>query len=267
MTDKRSFFGNLTLFSGDIDQLLAKIEVTSSNKNEVQLVVTPNAEQVVLAKKSVEFAKILGAADFAIPDSIGVVLASRLLSLVRKTDAVAKRIPGVDVVAKLLVQASEKKRTAIVIGGRSYNNLSYAGWSIRVATDESIVSKAADSHTLWWLPAYADVEHPTKSEEKVVTKVIGTLKPDYVFVAFGAPMQEKWLVTHKELLTSAQVRVGMAVGGAFDMLLGLVPRAPKLLQLVGLEWLFRLVMQPWRWKRQLQLLSFIKLVARELVIP
>ncbi|MBI2022959.1 WecB/TagA/CpsF family glycosyltransferase, partial [Candidatus Giovannonibacteria bacterium] len=83
---------------------------------------------------------------------------------------------------------------------------------------------------------------------------------DILFVAFGFPKQEEWMHEH---LGKIPVRVMVGVGGAFDYISGRVPRAPAWVQKLGFEWLFRLVVQPWRIKRQLALLRFAFLVLRE----
>lgn len=83
---------------------------------------------------------------------------------------------------------------------------------------------------------------------------------DILFVAFGAPKQEFWI---SEYLEKIPVKIAIGVGGAFDYISGKTPRAPLFLQNIGLEWLFRLIMQPWRIKRQLSLLQFIWLVIKE----
>jgi len=77
---------------------------------------------------------------------------------------------------------------------------------------------------------------------------------DLLFIAFGPPKQEKWIANN---LDKVPIKVAMGVGGAFDYLSGNVFRAPKWLRDLGMEWLFRLSLQPWRIKRQLSLLKFI----------
>ncbi|OGH24452.1 MAG: hypothetical protein A3B47_01645 [Candidatus Levybacteria bacterium RIFCSPLOWO2_01_FULL_39_24] len=83
---------------------------------------------------------------------------------------------------------------------------------------------------------------------------------DILFVAFGAPKQEFWI---NENLNKIPVKIAIGVGGAFDYLSGKIPRAPGFVRNVGLEWLFRLLVQPWRLKRQLALIEFIWLVIKE----
>ncbi|MFI5391913.1 MAG: WecB/TagA/CpsF family glycosyltransferase [Bacteriovoracales bacterium] len=83
---------------------------------------------------------------------------------------------------------------------------------------------------------------------------------DILFVAFGSPKQEKWIY---ENLPNINVRVAIGVGGAFDFISGKVRRAPVWIRKIGLEWLFRLIIQPWRIKRQLSLPKFVILVLKE----
>jgi N-acetylglucosaminyldiphosphoundecaprenol N-acetyl-beta-D-mannosaminyltransferase len=83
---------------------------------------------------------------------------------------------------------------------------------------------------------------------------------DILFVALGAPKQEFWI---NKNLDKIPVKVAIGVGGAFDYISGKTPRAPTFIRSVGLEWLFRLVVQPWRIKRQLALIEFIRLVVKE----
>lgn len=88
---------------------------------------------------------------------------------------------------------------------------------------------------------------------------IDNASPDLLFVALGAPKQEKWITQN---LPKLKVKVAMGVGGAFDYISGRVSRAPIGLRTLGLEWLFRLIVQPWRIKRQLKLLQYLWLLTR-----
>lgn len=85
---------------------------------------------------------------------------------------------------------------------------------------------------------------------------INRQRPDYLFVGLGAPKQEKWIYGHLDSLRSLGVKVVMAVGGAIDQLDDPSLRPPRWMDRVGLGWLYRLMRQPWRWRRQLRLLKF-----------
>ena len=95
--------------------------------------------------------------------------------------------------------------------------------------------------------------------------MIKQIKPRLVFVALGAPTQELWIAQHRNLLRKNNVEIAMAVGGSFDYLLNKVPRAPRWMQKLGLEWLFRLIIEPWRIKRQLRLIGFIALTIKKAI--
>jgi N-acetylglucosaminyldiphosphoundecaprenol N-acetyl-beta-D-mannosaminyltransferase len=83
---------------------------------------------------------------------------------------------------------------------------------------------------------------------------------DLILVAYGAPAQERWL---ERSLGPLAIPVGIGVGGVLNFLSGQVPRAPTWMQRLELEWLHRLIVQPWRWKRQLELPKFVVLVVLE----
>lgn len=91
---------------------------------------------------------------------------------------------------------------------------------------------------------------------------INRQRPDYLFVGLGAPQQEKWIYRNLDKL---QVGVVMAVGGAIDQLDDPSLRPPKWMDGVGLGWLYRLLRQPWRWRRQLRLLKFGWMVMKQVV--
>lgn len=91
-------------------------------------------------------------------------------------------------------------------------------------------------------------------------KQFSNLAIDILFVAFGAPKQEMWISKN---LNKIPVKIAIGVGGAFDYISGKTLRAPGFIRNIGLEWLFRLIAQPWRIKRQLALLEFIWLVIKE----
>ena len=110
------------------------------------------------------------------------------------------------------------------------------------------------------LQGIEDIQNPKEDEEDRIFSIVADYKPHLVFVAFGSPDQELWIARHKKELTNCVV---MGVGGAFDYLSGKVTRAPIIIQKIGLEWLFRLINQPWRWRRQLRLFKFIRLILQE----
>lgn len=225
-------------------------------------IVTPNPEMVVLAQTNEEFRLALNNADIALPDGIGLVIASHFLGT-----PIKERITGVDFMEKL---CRESAKEAVSIG------LLGAGIGVAEKAADCLRKKYPGINIVFvgeeWPGVESDksVEHRAKSLER--TKLNKTLssKPlavseniDILFVAFGHPKQEMWISTHLDQLP---IRVAMGVGGAFDYLAGDIPRAPFVMRSLGFEWLYRLIHQPWRWRRQLALLSFIWLVLKARLI-
>ena len=232
-----------------IDQYIKKYIKMDDNKNTVKIF-TPNPEQVVLAQENARFLTALHTADICIPDGSGVVLASRFLNIFGKARPLAERITGIDVMREVIELADDTQ--CVVIGGFDQGDLL------------EVRELQVGQKIVLWLPGYQDVKHPTEQEEARVRRFLTSKKPQVVFVAFGAPYQEYWVIQHQELLNSIGVKVVMVVGGSLDFLRGTLQRAPIWLQRLGLEWLYRLVQEPWRWKRQLKLISFVRLACKEL---
>jgi N-acetylglucosaminyldiphosphoundecaprenol N-acetyl-beta-D-mannosaminyltransferase len=268
--------------SSQIDDLLINLFSQVESGTKLKIVFTPNPEQLVFAKSYSWFDKTLGKSDTLLPDGMGIIVGSQILSAFGKGKPILYRIAGVDVVSGLLDHFADQK--ILIIGGRGYAGLAYQDWKVVDITEKNDRNKAEkidlnittgkhqDSKLrvgqqrdklLYWHEGFLNVSQPTEAEEEGLLKLIKRLKPQIVFVAFGAPHQEKWVIEHKRFFEESGVRLAMVVGGAFDMLLGKVQRAPKWMRLVGLEWLFRLSQEPWRWRRQLNLFVFIKMVFQE----
>ena len=209
---------------------------SASNKDEKPfIVVTPNPEQLVLAQKDIELAEILNKADVAIPDGIGLVWAMHYLAGMSDI----KRIPGVELMEDLVRLSARGGYTIGLIGG----------WhGVAVATGDRLLQKYPEL-TYWAL------EPEAKTLEEITKKIADT-NTRLVFVGLGAPKQEYFI----EKLQAPVV--AMAVGGSFDIIAGRTHRAPFLLRTIGVEWLWRLMREPGRWRRQLALMRFLLLVVR-----
>jgi len=258
MIDTATLLFGLPLFSGSKQSLLDLMYLRVKEGKSVLKVATPNPEQVIQASQDTDFLKDLGNFDLLLPDGQGLVWASQLFSG-RGTDSPLKqRITGREVVVDLLQFAKKEKKKVLVIGGRDYSGKSFNG--ITLVSPGKATSNGL--YAVTWLPGYTNVREQTSEEERISSTTITELKPDIVFVAFGAPYQEAWVSSHQKLLKKAGVSLVMVVGGSFDYLLGMVPRVPRFMEVLGLEWFFRLVTQPWRWQRQLRLISFIGLTLK-----
>ena len=248
-TDGRALLFDLTLFSSRRARLLSIFEKWLDEAPGLKVVYTPNPEQIVQSRGNEKFKQALISADLLLPDGVGLVFAARFLALFKRAEPICERIAGVDVVHDLLEVARQRQLKVLVIGGRDYSPKDYFAYQ---------------GAKIYWTPGFAQALQPTTPEKKQLEEKIVQLQPDLVFVAFGAPTQELWIEQHRALLAQNKVRIAMAVGGSFDYLLNKIPRAPYWFRKLGLEWLFRLLIEPWRLRRQLRLVNFLGLVIREL---
>jgi N-acetylglucosaminyldiphosphoundecaprenol N-acetyl-beta-D-mannosaminyltransferase len=233
----------LNLISTSEEELLDFLGARISQGKKTFLV-TPNPEFFVFARHCAWFRMCLKKADLALPDGIGLVWASRFLG-----QPIKKRITGTDLLIKLCQRAAKKGWSVAFIGGEK-----------EVAQKTLSVLKKSYPGLHGWAKTGPQLElkngrwTPTSQRKiKVMVKAINAQKPDLLFVALGMAKQEKLLADNWSKLN---VKLGMGVGGAFDYLAGQVPRAPKWLRKLGLEWFYRLLHQPWRWQRQLRLIEF-----------
>ena len=210
-------------------------------------IVSLNPENLVVAQENAEFERALNDAQIRIVDGFGIVLVSRILHI-----EAGERVTGINLMQTLVDTASKMRLKVLLIGGRP--NL-----ALRLA---ECYSKKYPEANFLGVEGVAGIQNPKKEEEEEIFSIVLDYKPNLVFVAFGSPFQELWLSQHKDRFKNM---VCMGVGGAFDSISGSVPRAPLIIQRMGLEWVFRLFVQPWRWRRQLRLFIFIFLILKERV--
>jgi len=200
-----------------------------------KVIVTPNAEIIMNARNNKDFIKVLNKADICLPDGIGVVIASRILG-----KPLAERTTGFDFMMKILKMAEKQDLSVFLLGGKPG------------------VARKAAAQLKGMFPGIniAGTHHGyfKEEDEHKIIDIINDKKPDILLVAMGYPKQEKFMIESKQKL---KFRVAMGVGGSFDVLSGNVSRAPVFMQKAGLEWLFRFITQPWRFKRMTVLPLFL----------
>jgi N-acetylglucosaminyldiphosphoundecaprenol N-acetyl-beta-D-mannosaminyltransferase len=204
-------------------------------------VVTVNTEFVMAAQKDAEFKAIIQAAALALPDGVGLLWAARFLGHPLK-----ERVTGVDTVQRVTELAARKGYRLFLLGAAQGVADLCAQRLSKKHPNLQIVGTHSGS--------------PAVEEESEIVALIKQAKPDVLFVAYGAPLQDKWITRNLERL---EVPLAMGVGGAFDFIAGVAVRAPRWVQQLGLEWLHRLYHEPWRWRRMLALPRFAGLVIRE----
>ncbi len=195
---------------------------------------TPNPEIVMEAQRDKELMVILREADMVVPDGIGVVWASKYSTIRLK-----ERVAGYDLTQNLFAELAKTEKTFFFFGGAP----GVAAEAARRMQRKYPGLKIVGIHN-----GYFDAK-----EEKTIIHDIKKLSPSILLVGLGAPKQEKWIYDNMRLL-GAKVSIG--VGGSFDVMAGNAKRAPKPFQKLGLEWFYRLLTQPTRWRRMMRLPIF-----------
>lgn len=190
------------------------------------LVATVNPEFVMRARSDQDFARVLESADLCLADGSGVVWAAR-----RQGCAMREPVTGVDLIPPLAALCARRGFRIFLLGAAP-----------GVAND--LATRLRVEHPGLEVEAHAGTPDP--SADAATLALIRAHKPQVLLVAYGHPKQELWIDRMHE---SLGVAVAMGVGGSFDYLTGRIPRAPTWMRRAGLEWLFRLVRQPWRVRR------------------
>ena len=190
------------------------------------LVATVNPEFVMRARVDNEFARVLESADLCLADGSGVVWAAR-----RQGCAIREPVTGVDLIPPLAALCARRHLSLFLLGAAPG------------VADELATRLRGDNPGL---DVAAHSGSPDPSADADTVELIRAHRPHVLLVAYGHPIQELWIERVRE---SLGVAVSMGVGGAFDYLTGRVPRAPAWMRRAGLEWLFRLIRQPWRIRR------------------
>lgn len=229
-----------------VDMQLAMdfVDATIARGGPTGYIVAVNPEKVLAVRKSRELAEFIDGASLLIPDGIGVVLAARFLHGVG-----ISRVPGADLM-QVICRRSEEHRYRLFLYG---------------ASEE--VNRDAVEELRRRYPGIMIVGrvHGFVPEDAMPTLVaqINESGADILFVALGSPRQEQWI---RQFGPDLKVRLCMGIGGTLDTVVGKVKRAPKIWQKLGLEWLFRLLCQPSRAKRQVVLPLFVWHVLRERLV-
>lgn len=221
---------NVPLEGGDALEVIAQIEQAQTRPFWI---VTANPEILLAAQEDVAYGDAVRSASWRTVDGFGLQLVLKLRGLN------SKRLTGVDLGEALLRYAAEKNWRVVFFGG--FNA------SAEKAAD--VWRKQFPNLDLQVLPGGAVQEDGTedgKSSEH--REVLLSLKPNLILVALGGgKKQELWIAQHREEFFDTNVVVG--IGGAFDMWSGNLRRAPSVIRALGLEWLWRLTLEPKRWRR------------------
>ncbi|TGE33930.1 WecB/TagA/CpsF family glycosyltransferase [Desulfosporosinus sp. Sb-LF] len=221
----------VTIDTYSMQETVEQIRQAVENRAPMR-VVTANPEMIYASDRNQRLKKLINSADIVTADGIGVVWAARRLGT-----SVQERVTGIDLVQALFPAADAGKWRILFLGGKP-------------GVAEQAANRVCREHSGIILEALHG--YFSLAEEPFVLEKIRSFQPDVLLVGMGAPHQEYWIEEHPGLAT-----VSIGVGGSFDALAGTVIRAPKRIQELHVEWLYRLWKEPWRWKRQTVLPRFV----------
>ncbi|MBO8156680.1 MAG: WecB/TagA/CpsF family glycosyltransferase [Bacillaceae bacterium] len=203
------------------------------NDQKQSFIVAINPEKIMKAQKDEKLRTLLNSADYHIPDGVGVLIASRL-----KGGNIKTRITGIDLMMRIIKEAANQQKSIFLYGAKP---------GVADQAAENVKQQYPDIQIKGTIDGY-------QKDMDDVIKTINQAEPDILFVALGSPKQEQWIRQYRNQL---KVSLFQGVGGSFDVLAGNIERAPAAFRNLGLEWLYRLIREPWRWKRQLALPRFL----------
>ena len=221
------------------ETLLAKIGDWVKDDSRPHQICTVNPEFIIIAQQNPAFYTVLQKADLNIIDGWGAVLALRLRGI-----KVPARVTGSDGVPMIAEHAAKH------------------GWRLfLLGAGPGVAQKAAQIFEAAYpglkiAGTYEGSPHPDEAD--LIIEMVNQAKPDILLVAYGAPAQDLWIYEHRERL---RVKVAMGIGGTLDFVTGHIPRAPLWMRKSGIEWLYRLYLQPSRWRRMLRLPRFVVMAA------
>ena len=212
--------------------VLARLEEFVGSDRPHQ-VVTVNLDFLRLARTDAAFREALNGADLAVPDGVPVIWASRLLGA-----PLPERVTGVDIVEHGAALAAARGYSIFLLG---------AAPGVADAAAATLVARYPG---LRIAGTYSPPMGPFSPEEDArMVAMVRAAQPAMLFVAFGAPRQDVWIREHRDELG---VPVCVGIGGTFNFIAGIIPRAPRWMQRAGLEWTYRLKQEPRRlWRRYL----------------
>ncbi|WP_079527271.1 WecB/TagA/CpsF family glycosyltransferase [Halobacillus hunanensis] len=228
---KERFLG-VNVSSHSYEQLKEKVMSDIEQKRQ-SYIVAINPEKILKAQQDVELRHLLNQATYQIPDGVGVLLASKI-----KGGNISQRVTGIDMFLTLCEQASLHDKSVFLYGAKP---------GVAEKAKEGLLRRYPNLKIAGVLDGYV-------KDQDFIKQEINAANPDILFVALGSPRQEHWIVENMKHLN---VRIFQGVGGSFDVLSGKVKRAPAIFQRFGVEWLYRLILEPWRIKRQIKLPMFL----------
>ena len=235
-----NFSKKINILDVYIDNITKKTlsEMISENlKNNRRLkIFTPNTEIILKATKNQDYKNLINSADISIPDGIGLIFASKILGT-----PIKQRVAGIEIAEDIMDIARKNNYSIYILGGKdkiaekakSKLSLKYGGLKI------------CGTHSGYF----------SQEESKDIINEIQNTKADILFVCMGFPRQEKWICNNIDSLTDVKLAIGL--GGSVDVWAERLKRAPHLFRKCSLEWLWRMLLEPRRFKFLLDIPVFL----------
>ncbi len=208
------------------------------------LVVTLGVEMVMAAQHDAEFRALVNGSALSVCDTVGILLAARV-----RGAALRGRVTGVELVDALAERSARGADLRLFLLGGAEGTAARAASALSARFPGACISGTRSGY-------FEQRENPA------VVQAIKESGANVLLAGLGSPKQEKWIAG---FAASAGCGVGIGVGGSFDVLAGNVQRAPRAIQQAGLEWAYRLMREPSRWRRQLALPRFAFAAAAEII--
>ncbi|WP_017756472.1 WecB/TagA/CpsF family glycosyltransferase [Calidifontibacillus oryziterrae] len=232
MADKFVSILGVSFIDTNMKDMVARIEQRLLNHQKT-FIVTANPEIVMKVLQDSTYKQYIDKANYVTADGIGVVKAAQILG-----NPLPERVAGYDLMRNLLTVVNEKKLKLYMLGATE-ETIQKAVQTIKIEFPQIDLVGYHNGFFQW--------------EDQAMINEILEKQPDLILVALGVPRQEKWIA---ENIDTVEKGVFIGVGGSFDVLAGTVKRAPAFWQKLNLEWLYRLLKQPSRWRRMLALPHF-----------
>ncbi|MGX5377946.1 WecB/TagA/CpsF family glycosyltransferase [Ligilactobacillus sp. LYQ135] len=215
-------------------QLVARL-IQDDLHHQNRFVVTANPEIVLAARKNPQYQTIINQADYVTADGIGIIKGAKILK-----KPLPERVTGYDTMLELLQYANQAHKKVYFLGAKE-------------AVIQSMIPQIQKKYPNLIIAGY---HHGYFKNAQPIIDEIKHVQPDFIFVALGFPRQDFFIAAHRQSVDA----IWMGVGGSFDVLSGNIKRAPQFWIDHHIEWLYRLIQEPQRFKRMLALPKYLALV-------
>ena len=229
----------IPFYSTTMNEFMKELKSRIINEQQT-FIVTANPEIVEYALEDSDYRDMIQTADYIVPDGIGIIIASKILNKPLK-----ERVTGFDMMQELFQLQLERPLRVYMLGAEPE--------IIKIAADK-VRQNYPSVQLVGYHHGFIDLDDAELADQ------ISSLGPDLVLLGTGFPRQEKWITQYR---TKFKKGIFIGIGGSFDVLAGKLNRAPDIWIKLNLEWLYRLIKQPSRWRRMLVLPVFLLRIIKQ----